>query len=155
MKPLYYEDYVEGMSFRTIRRTITDYDVSNFVAMAGMYGPMFMDHDYAKGHYGGRLVPGSLVLSLSDGLILQTGVLEDRGLALMQMVVKYRRPVVEGDSIYVEVSLDNKRLASRGSRGIVTTSHSIRKQDDEEVVEALVTRMVKTEAYDNPRSGDE
>ena len=64
MSALYFEDYAEGWTFETERRTVTDYDISAFVNLHGFLTPTFQDLDYAKAaeQYQGRIAPGLLTL---------------------------------------------------------------------------------------------
>jgi acyl dehydratase len=145
IEPLWYEDYIPDNPFTTLARTVTETDVVNFVALSGMYESLFMDLETLRREptYSGRLVPGSLVFVLSEGLIILTGLLHDRGMAFLGLEMTVRRPVYVGDTIRVEVSLAEKRETRHADRGIVTTAHRVLNQRDEETMQLRVTRMIR------------
>ena len=61
-KGIYFEDLPVGREFRTISRTITEADITNFVGATGMSEVLFTDLDYLKNgtDFDDRLVPGAL-----------------------------------------------------------------------------------------------
>jgi acyl dehydratase len=52
-------------------------------------------------------------------------------------------PVLQGDTIRVEVEIAEKRETKKLDRGIVTYRHRVLNQRDELVVEARVQRMIR------------
>ena len=96
MRELYFEEYEIGAVYETGRRTVTDYDISTFVGLCSYGGPIWMDLDDVSQdkYYSGRLTPGMLVLSLAEGMIIASGIMEDRGLALMELTPKFQKPVL-------------------------------------------------------------
>jgi acyl dehydratase len=149
MIALYFEDYTPELSFETDARTITETDVSAFVGLAGFFGPMFTNLEYVKNsaYYSGRLVPGMLTASIAEGLVLLGGSLHDRGLALMSSSIHYQKPVFAGDTIRVRISVLEAKPTSRPDRGVVTTHHEVRNQNDVTVMTYDVVRMVKTREW--------
>lgn len=144
MDSLYFEDYRPGEQFRSLARTVTETDLVNFVALSGMYESLFMDREYlANSRYDGRLVPGALTYALSEGLVIQTGVLHDRGLAFLGAEIRAEKPVFVGDTIHVEVSVVEKRTTRHADRGIVLTHHEVINQRSELVMDLRVTRMIR------------
>ena len=142
----YYEDYEVGKGFQTLARTVTETDVVNFVALAGMYEPLFTDQEYLRREtdYTGRLVPGLLTFALAEGLFIQTGVLHNRGLAFLGLdEFRVTKPVYVGDTIRLNVETKEMRTTRREDRGIVIAGHSIYNQHDEKVLSCLVTRMIR------------
>jgi acyl dehydratase len=55
-------------------------------------------------------------------------------------------PVLEGDTIRVEIEVADKRETKKADRGIVTYRHRVLNQRDEVVLEATIQRMIKREA---------
>jgi acyl dehydratase len=146
MESLYYEDYVPGEGFRTLARTVTETDVVNFITLAGINEPLFMDQEYLRREteFTGRLVPGLLTFSIGEGLFVQTGVLQGRAIAFLGMdELRFIRPVYVGDTIYVRVETKEKRHTRREDRGIVVARQVICNQRDEEVISCTLTRMVR------------
>jgi acyl dehydratase len=59
---LYWEDTPVGFRFRTVGRTITDADITNFVGVTGMTEVLFTNLEYLRNEslFEGRLVPGGV-----------------------------------------------------------------------------------------------
>ena len=141
----YYEEYAVGQRFRTLGRTVRPADLALFVNLAGFTEPLFQDEEYAKGTPFGRpIVPGLLTLSVAEGLIIQSGLLHDRGLALVSLEeVRFRRPVFPGDTLRVEGEVAALEEGSRPDGGMVTYRHQVVNQHGEVVLRYTVTRLVR------------
>jgi acyl dehydratase len=75
-------EMVPGSRFRTASRTITETDLVTFVTLTGMNEPLFYDEGGSlDANYAGRLVPGALVFSYAEGLVMQTGAVHGTGMA--------------------------------------------------------------------------
>jgi acyl dehydratase len=57
--------------------------------------------------------------------------------------VRVVAPVLEGDTIRVEVEVADKRETTKSDRGIVTYKHRVLNQRDEVVLEATIQRMIR------------
>ena len=145
MEPLYFEDYKPELKFRTRARTITETDLVNFVGLSGMFESLFVDQEYIAGQqiYEGRLIPGALTYAISEGLVIQEGILHERGLAFLGLELRAEKPVYVGDTIHVEVETDETRPTRRPDRGVVITTHSVLNQREEPVMRLRVTRLVR------------
>ncbi len=142
-----WEEMAVGNAFRTSRRTITESDLVSFIAITGFNEPLFYDADHAReGSYTGRLVPGMLVASFAEGLVLQTGALHGTGLAFMHTELDIKRPVYVGDTIEVVVRVTASR-ASSGGRGVVTTENTVLNQKGEPVVVYQPVRLIRGRDY--------
>lgn len=128
---LTYEQMPAGWSLRTAGRTIRDYDVSAFVNLAGIVEPLFLDDRAAAstGH-DRRLVPGALVFTFAEGLVIQSNTLRDTGVAFLGADIEMKAPVYVGDTIEVEITVIERRLTSANDRGIVRTENLVRRGDD-------------------------
>src|SRR3954454_208881 len=119
---LTFEDMAVGMTFRTASRTVTETDLMSFVHLGGFNEPLFYDARHASGGgYTGRLLPGALVYTIAEGLILQTNVLHGTGPAFMHMGEPAKPPTYGGDTLHAIVTVTDSRKASNGERGVVTT----------------------------------
>ena len=60
---LYFEDLPVGRQFKTIGRTITEADITNFVNCTGMVEVLFTNTEFLaqESDIKGRLAPGALV----------------------------------------------------------------------------------------------
>ncbi len=149
---LAWEDLNVGDRFRTLARTITETDLVNFINTTGMVEVLFTDVEYAKTHApeGGRLVPGALVYSIAEGLLVQS-TLQRTGLAFLSMTFEVVAPTFVNDTIHVEVEVLESRATSKStSRGLVRTTNNIINQRGETVITYSPLRLAASrEARDN------
>ena len=139
-----WEDLPKGYRFRTVGRTITETDLVNFTATTGMVEVLFTDVSYAEHHApnGGRIVPGSLVFSLAEGLVIQA-TLQGTGLAFLNMEMDIKQPTVVGDTIYVEAEvLESRPTSASSDRGIVKTRNTIVNQHGRTVIVYTPLRLM-------------
>ncbi len=139
-----FEDWTIGRRFRTVGRTVTEADITNFVCITGMLEVLFTNVDYLEKEslIKGRLAPGALVYSFAEGLLMQS-VMQHTGLAFLGMELKVNKPVFAGDTIHVQCEVTETRPTSKPGRGIVTALNNIVNQHGEIVQAYTATRMVK------------
>lgn len=143
-----WEEMQVGDRFRTAWRTVTETDLVAFVTLFGFNEPLFWDARHAAtAGYSGRLVPGALTYCMAEGLVLQTHVLHGTGLAFLGMQLDVKRPVFVGDTLSAIVEVTEARKASSGERGVVTTTVSVRNQDDVEVLVYTPTRLIRGQGF--------
>lgn len=142
---LTFEETSVGARYRTLARTVSETDIVTFVNLCGFVEPLFMDMEYVRREsvFGRRAAPGALTFALAEGLIMQTGLLHGTGMAWLGGEVRVVAPVLEGDTIRVEVEVVDKRETRKPDRGIVTYAHRVLNQRDELVLEARVQRMIR------------
>ena len=140
-----FERHTVGAVYRTLARTVSETDIVNFVNQCGFTEPLFQDMEYVKKEsvFGRRAAPGALTFSLSEGLVMQTGLIHGTGMAWLGAELRITAPVLEGDTIRVEVEVTDKRETKKSDRGIVTYRHRVLNQRDEVVLEATVQRMIR------------
>ena len=83
-----YEDLTVGCRFRTHRRTIAESDVANFVNLTWLTEELFAVADDSERAIKGRPVPGALIYSFAEGLLLPT--MQDTALAFLNARVSHR-----------------------------------------------------------------
>lgn len=144
-----WNDLAVGQQFRTFGRTITETDIVNFISCAGMLESLFVDAEYRARHSAipGRPAPAALVYALAEGLVLNaTG--QGTGLAFLHMELNVERPVLEGDTIHVEIEVTEVRAASKGGRGLVRTRNRIVNQRGETVITYTPLRLMEGRTTD-------
>ena len=143
--PVHFEEFAVGARYRTLARTVSDFEILQFVTLTGFTEPLFMDLEYIRREsvFKTRVAPGVLTFAIAEGLTLQTGILHGTGLALLQYDVRVVAPVVAGDTVSVEIEVVDKRETKKADRGVVTFRHRVANQRDETVMEATITRMIK------------
>lgn len=139
-----FEEWTLGRRFKTVGRTVTEADITNFVCVTGMLEVLFTNLDYLEKEslIKGRLAPGALVYSFAEGLLMQS-VMQHTGLAFLGMELKVNKPVFAGDTIHVQCEVTEARPTSKPGRGIVTALNNVVNQRGEIVLAYTATRMVK------------
>jgi acyl dehydratase len=130
---LTYEQHAIGATYRTLNRTVSETDIVNFVNLCGFTEPLFMDMEYIarESLFKRRAAPGALTFALSEGLIMQTGLIHGTGMAYLGGELRVVAPVLEGDTLTVQVEVVDKRETKKADRGIVTYRHRVLNQRGE------------------------
>jgi len=136
-----FEDLEVGFRFRTHRRTIAEADVAAFVNLTWLTEELFTVADDSARAIKGRPVPGALVYSFAEGLLLPT--MQDTGLAFLNATLDIQGPTLVGDTIHVECEVLEHRLASKGDRGLVRFLNKVVNQRGETVLEYNPLRLLK------------
>jgi acyl dehydratase len=136
-----FEDLKLGFRFRTHRRTIAEADVAAFVNLTWLTEELFTVEDDAARAIKGRAVPGALVYSFAEGLLLPT--MQDTGLAFLNAGLDVKGPTLVGDTIHVEAEVIEHRLTSKGDRGLVRFANKVVNQRGEVVLEYNPLRLLK------------
>src|SRR5260370_6122711 len=107
---LYFEDLPVGRQFKTIGRTVTEADITNFVNSTGMVEVLFTNTEFLahESDIKGRPAPGPLVYSFAEGLLVQS-VMQHTGLAFLRMELSVESPVVAGATIHPKCQIISSR----------------------------------------------
>lgn len=142
---LYFEDFAEGKTYPTSSRTVTETDLVNFTTLCGFFEPLFTDQNYVETQtaFKKRIAPGALTFSFSEGLTILTGMLYKTGMAFLGVEIEVLKPVFIGDTLTVAVEVIKKRETKKPDRGIITFFHRVKNQDNEQVMEYKIKRMIK------------
>ena len=145
---LTFEEHQVGVTYRTLARTVSETDIVTFVNLCGYTEPLFMDMEYVarESVFKRRAAPGALTFALAEGLIIQTGLIHGTGMAYLGGDLRVTAPVLEGDTLTVEIEIVDKRETKKSDRGIVTYRHRVVNQRGEPVLEARVQRMIRRAA---------
>ena len=141
----YFEDLPVGRKFKTIGRTVTDADITNFVNATGMVEVLFTNLEFLKeeSDIKGRVAPGALGYCFAEGLLVQS-TMQHTGFAFLGMELKIENPVFAGDTLHVECEvIEARRSNSRPGRGLVRTRNKVVKQDGTVALTYTPLRMVK------------
>jgi len=137
----YWQEMHVGFAGRTLRRTVTETDLVNFISVTGMLEAIFIDAQYPHAAISGRLVPAALTQCLIEGLLFQT-VIQGTGLALLEISTKAHAPVRVNDTIWATLETLEVRPTSKNNRAIVASQVRVFNQKDELVLSYVVKRMV-------------
>jgi acyl dehydratase len=139
----YFEDFTLGSVYRTRGRTVTETDLVNFVNLAWFTEELFTNvEERGDMLLPGRVVPGALVFSFAEGLMMPT--LQGNGLAFLGAEIKIPAPTFVGDTIHVEWEVVATRLTSKPGRGVVQTLNRVKKQTGAVVLTYNPARLIKT-----------
>jgi itaconyl-CoA hydratase len=151
---LYFEEYEDDWSFETRAAGISDEDIRTFVTLHGFNTPTYTDPSYMKASYGGRMAPGLMVLCKAEGLVLDAGVTRRRGIFLVELSPKFKKPVYAGDTVVNRMRLKSRRVTSKPDRGIVVTEHEVITNKGELAIAYDAVRMIRTRAFVEETGGD-
>jgi acyl dehydratase len=141
----FFEDLPVGRRFRTIGRTVTEADITNFVNATGMVEVLFTNAEFLahESDIKGRPAPGALVFAFAEGLLVQA-TMQHTGLAFLHMELSVEGPVKAGDTIHAECEVtEARRSKSRPGRGLVRTRVRVVKQDGETALVYTPLRLVR------------
>ncbi len=141
----YYEDLPVGKKFRTIGRTVTEADITNFVNCTGMVEVLFTNLEFLReeSDIKSRVAPAALAYCFAEGLLVQA-TMQHTGFAFLNMELNVEKPVFAGDTIHVEVEVIEARLSrNRPGRGLVRTRNQVVKHDGTVALIYTPLRMIK------------
>ena len=145
---LTYEEHAVGAVYRTLGRTVSEADICAFVNLCGFNEPLFYDMEYVAtaSVFKGKPAPGAFTFCLSEGLVMQTGMIHGTGMSYLGSEIRIVAPVLVGDTLHVRVVITDKRETKKADRGIVTYKHEVLNHRGELVLEATIKRMIKRAA---------
>jgi acyl dehydratase len=140
----YWQDLYVGRKLKTIGRTLFESDLISFIGVTGMQEVLFNNLQYIENESptGKRIVPGALVLSVAEGLVMQS-TLQKTGFAFLGMTLDIKAPTLVDDTLHVELEVTESRAASRGGRGLVRTLNRVINQNSDCVLEYTPLRLMK------------
>ena len=136
---MYFEEFQPGLKIRTAGRTITETDIVSFAGLSGDYNPMHVDAEYSQATpFGQRVAHGLLGLAIASGLAMQTGVLEKTVMAFREIDNwKFVKPVLIGDTIHVEMEVQETKAMGRIGGGAVSIGLEVQNQRNETVMKGV------------------
>ncbi|NKF21346.1 MaoC family dehydratase [Solimonas marina] len=137
----YWQDLSVGQRFRTLRRTITETDLINFISTTGMLEAIFIDAEFEGGAIRGRPVPAALTQCLIEGLLFQS-MIQGTGLALLEMTLKALAPVQVGDTVWATVTVTGIRPTSKHNRAVIDSQIDVYNTRDEAVLTYTAKRLL-------------
>ena len=145
----FFEDFIVGDTYKhPLGRTITTTDNSWFTLLTQNTARIHIDHHYAsQTSFGRPLVNSTFTLALVTGQSV-TDISQNVFANLGWDEVRLPHPVFEGDTIYSESSvLDKRESETRPEVGIVTVRTTGKNQDGVEVITFRRTVMVYKKGF--------
>jgi acyl dehydratase len=135
---LVFEDIVVGEVWRTPSHRVSDKDISDFAAVTHDHHPLHVDDEFARSMgFPRRIAHGLYGLSLMEGLKTKLRLYEHTSIASLGWdKVRFRHPIVSGDTVQVRMTFLSKRESSKPDRGIVVESVVLERADGVTLVEA-------------------
>jgi acyl dehydratase len=130
----FFEDYKIGDAVTSRTRTITEADIVNFAGLSGDFHELHMSEEFARnGPFGRRIAHGALVFSISTGLTIQMGDVENIIAFYGVDKLRFTNPVFIGDTIHVTKRVI-EAVPKGGERGVVAFETQVINQRNEPVV---------------------
>ena len=141
---MFFEDLIEGQRFVSKGRTVTESDVVNFAGLSGDFNPIHLDRESTKdGMFGERVAHGILGLSMATGLLDSLGLFkESMGAMLAIEDWRFAAPILFNDTIHLELTIESKRLTSKGTSGVVRRRLRLINQDGTVVQDGTITVLI-------------
>jgi acyl dehydratase len=142
---MHFDEMYVGRKFRTVGRTLTEADLVSFVNATGFTEVLFTNTEFLQeeSDIKGRLVPGAMVYSMAEGLLMQAAM-QYTGYAFLEMDMKVHRPTLVGHTIHVVCEITEARASkSRADRGLVRSLNSVYNQHAELLMTYTPLRFVK------------
>ncbi len=149
----YLEDFAVGDVYRHWPgKTITEADDHLFCMITMNHHPTHTNNWFAENEspMGQALVVGNLVYSL----VLGMSVPDVSGAAIANLEIeslRHPKPTFHGDTIYAETRVLDKKLTSKGDRGVVTVETKGINQHGDEVCYFIRKVLVWTTEHAPPR----
>lgn len=138
----WWDDLAVGTVLRTRRRTVTETDLVNFANLSWMNEELFtVAGERPDGAIQGRVLPGALVYSYAEGLVLPS--LQAAGLAFLSATLDMKAPSFVGDTIHVQCEVIEQRPTSKPGRGLVRTRNAVINQHGDTVLVYEPLRLVR------------
>ena len=143
---LFYEDIEPGLSFETAGLTITDAHIVQFAGLSGDFFALHMDDEFARSlGFPRRVAHGLLGLILLDGL-KNRAEKTFASVASLSWNWSFRKPLFAGDRIVGRLTVTEKRLTSKGNRGILTLALELHNAQGEIIQDGTNLLLVRTRA---------
>lgn len=132
-----------GDRFESPSKTITESAVTMCVGLAGMTAPFFNHKEAAETTpLGWQAAPGRMTLMMMGGLEEQTEIFCESSLLSGFKEVRFKAPVLAGDTIKIEMEIIEKRETSRPGQGLVIHKSVCKNQRGEVVMEVENVHVV-------------
>ncbi len=123
----YWDDLALGDTFASTRRSVTETDLVNFYNLTWFTEELFTNvHDRDSMAIRGRVIPGALVFSFAEGLIVPS--IQHTGLAFLESTMHIKGPTFVGDTLQVQVEVIELKATSRPERALIRTRNTVLNQ---------------------------
>ena len=141
---MYFEDFYQGYSFETNKKTITKKDIISFAGKWD-YQPFHIDEKLAgQSHYGGLIASGWQTLMIAFTLILDTQKISKCSMGSPGLdKVNWIKPVRPNDTIHCIVTVRSSRKSKSKPFGVTTILVEVFNQEKELVADMTAVWFLK------------
>ena len=141
---MYFEDWEEGYELWTASRTVTEGDIMAFAGVSGDFNPLHTNEVFAGATpMKTRIAHGMLGVAVATGLANQTRTMEGTTMALISQTLNYKAPIFPGDTVTLRLTVERRKLSSKGGKGGVWFKMDLFNQRDEVVTDGQWTLLMK------------
>ena len=142
---MFFEEFEVGLEIQTAARTITETDIVNFAGLSGDFNFIHTNAEAAKETpFGARVAHGMLVASIATGLAVQQGFIDGTTLAFRELSWKFTRPVFIGDTIHVQIKVEETKPMARLGGGLVSFAAQVINQQGDVVHKGDWKMLIKS-----------
>ena len=143
-----------GQSMITPGHTICEGDINLFAGLVGDSTPIHIDDVFAKSSpFGTRSSHGPPAIAPAFGMLTQTGILDERVIALLNLNWDFSGPVKIDDTIRSRVTIEQSRSTSKPGREVATFVFEIINQDERVIQRGRLLALVRAEAAGSRQAG--
>lgn len=143
---LFYEDVTLGAEYRSAAHTVSAADIAAFATLTRDHHPLHLDESYARARgFPAVIAHGLFGLSLMEGLKAEMKVYEHTSIASLGWdEVRFKAPILAGDTVHVVFRFVDKRPSRRADRGVVIEALELVNDRAEIVTSARHASLVLT-----------
>ncbi|NHX41729.1 MULTISPECIES: MaoC/PaaZ C-terminal domain-containing protein [Haloarcula] len=144
-EPHHFEDFEEGQEFISVGRTVTESDFVMHSALSGDWTELHTNKEYAEEQeFGERIAHGPMTFVQATGFVYRTGIVERTAFAFLGMnYMDLPNPVHIGDTLQLEIIVDNTKEVGRDDAGLVVLDTEMENQDGTVVFEGDMKFLIK------------
>ncbi|AAV48420.1 MULTISPECIES: MaoC family dehydratase [Haloarcula] len=144
-EPHHFEDFEEGQEFISVGRTVTESDFVMHSALSGDWTELHTNKEYAEEQeFGERIAHGPMTFVQATGFVYRTGIVERTAFAFLGMnYMDLPNPVHIGDTLQLEIVVDNTKEVGRDDAGLVVLDTEMENQDGTVVFEGDMKFLIK------------
>ncbi|WP_068401825.1 MaoC/PaaZ C-terminal domain-containing protein [Kribbia dieselivorans] len=141
---LWFEDLAVGQVYRSVARTVTETDLTQFSMLSGDWNAIHSDVEFSKSSfYGQRVVHGVFGIALLTGLMDRAGWFAETAVGMVGIDGwRFGAPIFVGDTLHCEMEITSTRMTSKGDRGIVGRLYRLINQRGEVVQSGEMPAMI-------------
>lgn len=155
-RDVFYEDVRLGAEFRSDAHTVSAADIAAFATLTRDRHPLHVEEGYARSRgFPAVIAHGLFGLALMEGLKAELKVYEHTSIASLGWdEVRFRAPILAGDTVHVVFRFVEKRPSRQADRGIVVEALDLVNDRAEIVTSARHASLVLTRHGDCSEAGD-